>query len=77
MAQQIPTDKLHTTQMGQDRIIRNLSLDVDDVVDWCRNAVLNANSIIRRGKNYYVYYDNSIITINAHSNTIITAHILE
>ena len=77
MKSQIPTDKLHTTPMGQDRVIRNLSLNVDNVVAWCQFAVLNANSVIRRGKNWYVYYDNFVITINAHSNTIITAHILK
>ena len=30
-------DKLQTTELGIVRIKRNLSLDVDDVVEWCRD----------------------------------------
>jgi len=46
----------------------------DDVVAWCRNAVKQASAIISRGKNWYVYSDGAVITINAHSFTVITAH---
>jgi len=67
-------DKLHTTELGVLRIKRNLGLDTDDVVNWCRLKTQNAEDITRKGKNYYVYAENSILTINAHSFTIITAH---
>ena len=69
-------DKLQTTELGIVRIKRNLNLDNRDVVEWCRQRVLsaNANNISRKGKNWYVYVDNSVITINASSYTIITAH---
>lgn len=67
-------DKIHTTELGIVRISRNLSLEVDDVVSWCKSQIKHANSIIRRGKNWYAYTDNTIITINANSYTIITAH---
>jgi ribosomal protein S18 acetylase RimI-like enzyme len=67
-------DKLHTTQMGMERIRRNLSLQTDDVVAWCKDAVENADIIIGQGKNWYVYRRGIVITINAHSYTIITAH---
>jgi len=68
-------DKLHTTDLGVVRIKRNLSLDVDDVVRWCRNKMQNPNAlIIRRGKNWYVDIDDCEITVNAYSYTIITAH---
>ena len=70
-------EKLHTTAMGRDRIRRNLSLgeDVGDVVAWCRKKILDDNAIItRRGKNWYVTIDGCIITVNAYSYTIITAH---
>jgi hypothetical protein len=68
-------DKIHTTELGVVRIKRNLSLEVDDVVNWCKQRVQNKNSIIvRKGKNWYVNIDNCVITINAHSYTIITAH---
>lgn len=67
--------KLHTTDLGVIRIKRNLSLDSDDVVEWCKSKIKSPNAIItRKGKNWYVSIDNCIITINAHSYTIITAH---
>ena len=70
-------DKLHTTEAGVLRINRNLSLDtgINDVADWCKTRISSAGAIItRRGKNWYVNTDNCIITVNAHSYTIITAH---
>lgn len=68
-------DKLHTTELGAVRIKRNLSLDTDDVVNWCKMKINSANAdITRNGKNWYVNIDNCIITINAYSYTIITAH---
>jgi hypothetical protein len=71
---QIPIEKLHTTLMGEERIVRNLALKTANVVAWCKQAVMNASSIERKGKNWYVYGNGFVITINAHSNTIITAH---
>ena len=68
--------KIHTTIMGIDRIKKNLSLDSNDVVLWCKNQILDDASIVYRcGKNYYVNIDNKILTINAYSFTIITAHL--
>lgn len=68
-------DKLHTTELGVVRIKRNLSLDTDDVVGWCKTKSSSSNAVItRNGKNWYVNVDNCIITINAYSYTIITAH---
>ncbi|MDR1458822.1 MAG: DUF3781 domain-containing protein [Bacteroidales bacterium] len=68
-------DKIHTTKLGEERIRKNLCLNIDDVVTWCRQKIENPDShIIRKGKNWYVYIDNCIITINARSCTIITAH---
>ena len=67
-------DKLHTTQLGAERIKHNLKLEADDVVLWCREAVKSADIMIRQGKNWYVYQGGAVITINAHSHTIITAH---
>jgi len=68
-------DKLHTTKLGVVRIKKNLSLDVDDVVKWCRSKIQNPNAlIIRKGKNWYVDIDDYEITVNAYSYTIITAH---
>jgi len=67
-------DKLHTTALGVERIKKNLGLNTVDVVAWCKEKIKNADSVIRKGKNWYVYVDNVILTINVHSFTIITAH---
>ena len=67
--------KIHTTELGIVRIKRNLSLDIDDVVEWCKNKISSKNtSITRKGKNWYITVEGCIITVNAHSFTIITAH---
>lgn len=68
-------DKIHTTEMGAERIKKNLALDNEDVVLRCREIIMNESAdIIRQGKNWYVTYDGCEITINAKSYTIITAH---
>lgn len=68
-------DKLHTTDLGIERIKMNLCLDVDDVVRWCREKINEPDcSIIRRGKNWYICTADCEITVNAYSYTIITAH---
>ena len=70
-------EKLHTTPMGVERIRRNLELggDVKDVVAFCRRKILDDKvAITRQGKNWYVKIDGCIITVNAYSFTIITAH---
>ena len=67
--------KLHTTELGAVRIKRNLSLEYDDVVAWCREKVLSSEAVIeRKGKNWYITVDECVITVNAYSYTIITAH---
>lgn len=35
-------EKLHTTELGVVRIKRNLGLETDDVVSWCKKAILVA-----------------------------------
>lgn len=70
----INLDKIHTTELGVERIKKNLKLGNVDVVAWCKAKIKNANDIVRKGKNWYVYTDNIIITVNANSFTIITAH---
>lgn len=71
-------DKLYTTEMGKDRIRKNLDLDTDDVVLWCRKKISDSKSnIFRKGKNWYIEIENCVITVNAYSYTIITAHKLK
>ncbi len=68
-------DKIHTTEMGVERIKRNLSLDTDDVVEWCKDKIKSSDAnITRNGKNWYASAENCLITVNAYSYTIITAH---
>ena len=68
-------DKVHTTEMGVDRIKRNIEVDVEDIVAYCIDKIKQENAVIeRKGKNYYVTVDGIIITVNASSYTIITAH---
>ena len=70
-------DKVHTTKMGIDRIKRNLKLDTNDVVEYCKNKVIDKNcNIYKQGKNWYCEIDNVRITVNSHTCTIITAHII-
>lgn len=69
-------NKVHTTDMGINRIIKNLKLNTNDVVEYCKNKVLDKNcNIYKQGKNWYCEIENIIITINSYSYTIITAHI--
>lgn len=69
-------NKVHTTEMGINRIIKNLKLNTNDVVEYCKNKLLDKNcNIYKQGKNWYCGIENIIITINSYSYTIITAHI--
>lgn len=68
-------DKLHTTEMGAERIIRNLGLTTSDSVAWCKDKILDARTVIeRKGKNWYATVDGCVITVNAFNYCIITAH---
>ena len=68
-------EKVHTTEMGVDRIKRNLGLSDVDVVEHCKQKLLDERCrIYRQGKNWYGEIDNVVITVNAYSFTIITAH---
>lgn len=79
-------DKIHTTEMGLARIVKNTGFFehfyqkdrenvYDEIIDFCRQIIKNTDSKITvHGKNYYVESGNIIWTINRHSFTIITAH---
>lgn len=65
---------IHTTEMGKNRIKKNLGLQ-EDVVKYCQKKVLDSHSkIYQKGKNWYCETEKETITINAKSLTIITAH---
>lgn len=68
-------DKLHTTEIGIDRIKRNLKINTENVVKYCKEKILDNNcNIYKQGKNWYCEVYNIIITVNSYSYTIITAH---
>ncbi|WP_239256206.1 DUF3781 domain-containing protein [Listeria ilorinensis] len=67
--------RIHTTELGLVRIKKNLSLDTEQVIDWCKAKISSPHACItKKGKNWYVKTDDCILTINAYSYTIITAH---
>lgn len=71
-------EKIHTTELGVERIRRNLSMEVNDVVQVCKEMIQSPHSIVtQRGKNWYVVINDCEITVNRHSFTIITAHKLK
>lgn len=73
-------DKLHITELGKERVKRNLGINVQDVLRYLKEIILNYHKqthllyTYKKGKNVYVQTDNIIITININSYTIITAH---
>ncbi len=68
-------DKIHTTELGILRISKNLSLENEDPVNFCKEIIKNSSSnATRLGKNYYINFNDIKITVNAKSFTIITAH---
>ncbi len=70
--------EVHTTEIGIDRIKKNLKLNTNDVVEFCKNKILDKNcNIYKQGKNWYCENDNIKITINSYSYTIITAHLIK
>ncbi len=70
--------KVHTTEMGIDRIKKNLKLNTNDVIEFCKNKILDKNcNIYKQDKNWYCEIDNIKITINSYSYTIITAHLIK
>lgn len=71
-------DKVHTTKLGFERIKKNLHLENDNVVEFCKSKILDKScNIYREGKNWYCEIENMRITINSYSYTIITAHLIK
>ena len=68
-------DRVHTTEMGIDRIKKNLSLKNEDAVEYCIKIIKDKDCIVtKKGKNWYAKLGNCEITVNRNSYTIITAH---
>jgi len=68
-------DKLKTTKLGEERIRKNLNIEINDVIDWCKQRIMNPQAeIYLKGKNWYAEVNKCIITVNASTYTIITVH---
>ena len=67
-------NKIHSTELGIIRVKRNLELKTNDIINYCKKFTKEADNINKKGKNWYIYKGDCIITINANSYTIITAH---
>lgn len=68
-------DKVHTTPMGTERISRNIGVPCNKITEILPDMLVDPDAIFeRRGKNWYVKTRNCLITINARSFTVITAH---
>lgn len=48
-------DKIHTTKLGTERIRRNLSLDIDHVVEWCKKKIGSSEAYYRKKRKKLVY----------------------
>lgn len=71
-------DKLHTTELGEQRIRKNLDLSVPNVIEWAKTQIRSPKAkITRDGKNYRIICDSYYITVNAGSLTLITARRIE
>lgn len=68
-------DKIHTTELGEERLIKNLKLANKNPVRYVKELLKNPKShIYKKGKNYYSEYNHIRLTINAKTFTVITAH---
>ena len=44
-------DKIHTTKMGRERLLKNLKINTDPVL-YCKNKIIDS-MIYKKGKNFY------------------------
>ena len=71
-------DNINTTDEGLIRIKESLNLNIDDVVEYCKNKIKDKNcNISREGRNWSCVIDNTKILVNACSYTIVAANIVE
>lgn len=68
-------DKIHTTELGEERLLKNLKLANKNPIRYVKELLKNPKSYIyKKGKNYYSEYNHIRLTINAKTFTVITAH---
>lgn len=69
-------DKIHATAKGLVRINKNLEIESEDVIAWLKSKINENTIMFRKGKNWYVSFDECAFTINASTYCVITAHII-
>lgn len=68
-------DKLSSTKLGLQRVRKNISLESEEVIQFCKEKIEKEVAKIEKvGKNYYIKIDSVEITVNANTFTIIAAH---
>ena len=73
-------DEIHTTELGEQRIKRNIGLYATEIIPEIEDALTFHSKftvVRRRGKNFYVRYRDIQYTINASSYTVITAKVIK
>ncbi len=70
-------DKVHTTELGEKRIAKNLKISQENIVEFCIDKITDEKSEVEvKGKNYYIINGSIKLTVNRSSFTIITAHLI-
>ena len=69
-------NNLHTTKLGEERVKKNLNIKTCNVINYLKSIIENDDAVVyKKGKNYYCYAMNIIITINSYNYCVITAHV--
>lgn len=66
-------DQIHVTEASMKKIIRNLNLDVVDVLAWCKLQIENPETITKTDQNWNIRGKGFVIVIDAITYEIITA----
>ena len=68
-------ERIHTTELGEERLIENLRLANKNPIRYVKDFLRNPKShVYKKGKNFYCEYNHVRLTINAYTFTVITAH---
>lgn len=66
-------NKIHTTNLGYTRIFKVTGLMEYEAIKYVIDVIRDSSSIIeRKGKNYYIRFDDNVICINASTFCVIT-----
>lgn len=66
--------QIHTTELGLIRIQKGIGFNPKECINMIREIISYQDTIVEKiGKNFYVYYNNMIITINSYNFCVITA----